>query len=327
VKSQRGYKKTSERSLKISHATYLVLGHCTAALTVSALMAIASVALAQDIEPRAYSNAPVGVNFLMVGYGYTRGGLPFDPALPVTNMSLTTKSALLTYTHALNLWGKSGKIDFLVPYTFLSGSAEFAGAPVDRVVNGFADPLFRASINLYGAPALSLKEFANYKQNLIIGTSLRVSVPAGQYDETRVVNLGANRWSIRPEVGISKAVRAWTLELTAGATLYSANKDFIHGITRLQDPIYLSEGHAIYNFTRGLWVSLDGTYFTGGQSTLESVRSNSLQRNWRAGGTLALPIDRHNSLKLYASKGVSARTGNNFDLIGIAWQYRWGAGL
>src|SRR6516164_7468060 len=194
-------------------------------------MAIASCAYAQDIEPRVYSNAPVGVNFLMVGYGYTRGGLSFDPALPVTNVSLETKSALLTYTRVLDLWGKSGKIDFLVPYTFLSGSADFAGESVTRVVNGFGDPLFRASVNLYGAPALTLKEFANYRQNWIIGASLLLSMPSGQYDKSRVVNLGANRWSVRPEMGISKAVGAWTLELTAGATLFSANRDFYRGTT------------------------------------------------------------------------------------------------
>jgi hypothetical protein len=298
-----------------------------AVLTVCALMAVTSVSHAQDIEPRAYSNAPVGVNFLMVDFGYTRGGLPFDPSLPVTNVILQTKSGLLTYTRALDLRGKSGKIDVLIPYTFLSGSADFAGATLERVVNGFGDPWFRASINFYGAPALTLKEFPNYKQNLIIGASLRVSVPAGQYDETRVVNLGANRWSMRPEVGISKAVRAWTLELTAGATLYSANKDFFHGVTRLQGPIYSSEGHAIYNFKRGLWVSLDGTYFAGGRSTLDGVRSNNLQQNWRAGVTFALPVDTRNALRLYASRGVSARTADNFDLVGIAWQYRWGAGL
>jgi hypothetical protein len=131
---------------------------------VCVILGLASIAHAQGIEPRAYSNAPIGVNFVMLGYGYTRGGLSFDPALPVTNASLTTQSAFLTYTRVLDLWGKSGKIDALVPYTFLSGSADFAGAPFERVVNGFADPLFRASINLYGAPALTLKEFADYRR-------------------------------------------------------------------------------------------------------------------------------------------------------------------
>ena len=295
--------------------------------TLITCMLMASIAYAQDIEPRAYSNAPIGVNFVMVGYAFTSGGLSFDTALPVTNISLTTNSAILTYTRVVDFWGKSGKIDVLVPYTFLSGSAGFEGAPIQRVVNGFGDPYFRASINLYGAPALTLKEFANYQQDWIIGASVRLSVPASQYDDTRIVNIGTHRWSVKPEVGISKAIGAWTLELDAGATLYSANRDFFKGRTRLQDPLYSSQGHAIYNFKRDLWASADVTYFAGGRSTLDDFRVNNLQRNWRAGATLALPIDTHNSIRLYASRGVSARTGNNFDLIGIAWQYRWGGGL
>jgi hypothetical protein len=149
----------------------------------------------------------------------------------------------------------------------------------------------------------------------------------GQYDESHAVNLGTNRWFVRPEVGVSKAAGPWTLELTAGATLFSENKEFYRRTTRLQDPIYSSQGHVIYNFKRNLWASLDATYFAGGRSTLDGVRGDNYQQNWRTGATLALPIDIHNSIKLYASKGVAARTGNNFDLIGIAWQYRWGAGL
>jgi hypothetical protein len=298
-----------------------------ARLLVCAFIAAAWTVYAQDIEPRAYSNTPVGVNFLMVGYAHTRGGLSFDPALPVTNVNLNTDSGLLTYTRALDLWGKSGKIDAVIPYTFLSGSADFEGMPVQRVVNGFGDPLIRASINLYGAPALTLNEFASYRQNWIIGASLLLSLPAGQYDESRLVNLGTNRWLIRPEMGISKAVGAWTLELTAGATLYSANREFYLGTTRLQDPLYSSQSHAIYNFKRNLWASLDATYFAGGRSTINDVRRNNFQQNWRAGATLAIPIDTRNSIKLYASRGVSARTGDNFDLIGIAWQYKWGGGL
>lgn len=42
---------------------------------------------------------------------------------------------------------------------------------------------------------------------------------------------------------------------------------------------------------------------------------------------MAVPVDIRNAVKFYASRGVSARTGNNFDLLGLAWQYRWGGGL
>jgi hypothetical protein len=38
-------------------------------------------------------------------------------------------------------------------------------------------------------------------------------------------------------------------------------------------------------------------------------------------------VNRHTSVKLYGSTGVSTRTGSDFDAVGIVVQYRWGAGL
>ena len=282
---------------------------------------------AQSIEPRLYSNAPVGVNFLIMGYAYTRGALATNASLPLTHSKLTTSSAVFGYARVLDFWGKSGKFDAIVPYSWLSGSAEYAGEPVERDIAGRPDPALRLSVNLYGAPALTLDEFKHYKQDLIVGASLQVTPPWGQYDHTRLVNLGSNRWSFNPELGISKAIGPLTLELAGAATLYTDNRDFMSGHSRSQEPLYSSRGHMIYAFRSGVWASLDAIHFTGGRSTLDGQVKDDLQRNWRLGLTLALPVDVHNSVKLFASRGVAARTGNNFDLIGIAWQYRWGGGL
>jgi len=291
-----------------------------------AFLVAASALHAQGIEPRAYSNAPVGVNFLIAGYAYTRGDLEFA-TLPITDANLHTSNAVVAYARAVDFWGKSGKVDVIAPYVWLSGSADYLGQTVERVVDGFADPAFRASINLYGAPAMSLAEFAGYRQDVIVGVSLQVTAPWGQYDRSRVVNIGTNRWSFKPQVGVSKAIGPWTLELTAAVTLFTDNRDFYGGNTRSQDPLYAVQGHAIYNFSSGIWGSLDATYFSGGRTTLNGTLGNDLQQNWRVGATLALPIDVRNSVKFYASSGVSARTGNNYDLLGVAWQYRWGGGL
>ena len=281
---------------------------------------------AQSIEPRSYSNAPVGVNFLIGGYAYTRGGVSFD-TLPITDPKLTTSSAVVGYARALDLWGSSGKFDVIVPYTWLSGSAIYQGDPVRRDVDGFADPLLRMSVNFFGAPALTLPEFRSYRQDLVVGASLQVSVPAGQYDETKLINLGTNRWFFKPEIGVSKALGPWTLEGKTAVTLFTTNNDFFNGNKRSQDPLYSLQAHAIYNFSSGIWGSVDATYFAGGRTTLNGVLQVDRQQNWRMGATLAFPVDLYNSIKLYASKGVSARTGNSFDLLGIAWQYRWGGGL
>lgn len=291
------------------------------------LAAAARAGHAQDAEPRSYSNAPVGLNFLIAGYAYTRGGVAFDPALPVENEHLETHSGVLAYVRALDLWGLSAKFDAIVPFTGLSGSADYLGQPVSRDVTGFMDPRFRLSVNFYGAPALAPSEFAAYHQDLIVGASLQVSPPWGRYDPERLINLGTNRWYVKPELGVSKAAGPWTFELAGAVTFFTDNDDFFGGRVRSQRPLYSLQSHAIYNFRSGAWASLDATYFTGGRTTVDGVLDNNLQQNWRLGATLAWPLDRRNSLKLAASSGVAARTGNNFDAVAIAWQYRWGAGL
>src|SRR5512139_1113866 len=231
------------------------MGRTARSMTAATALAVGtlSVAHAQDMGPRSYSNAPVGLNFLIGGYAYTRGGLAFDSSVPVTNPQLTTSSAVLAYGRVLDFWGKSAKLNVIVPFTGLTGTAEYAGQAVSRVVSGFTDPLVKLSVNLYGAPALSLKEFASYEQDLIVGASLRVTAPLGQYDDTKVVNLGTNRWSFKPEVGVSQALGRWTLEATAAVTLFTDNTDFFHSNTRSQDPLYSFEGHVIYSFSSGIW--------------------------------------------------------------------------
>jgi outer membrane putative beta-barrel porin/alpha-amylase len=291
------------------------------------LVVAASSVAAQDLEPRAYSNTPIGLNFLNAGYAYTRGGLAFGPQLPITNPNLNTSSGVIAYARVLDLWGMSAKFDATVPYTWLSGTADYKGETVPRNVNGFANSAFRLSINLYGGPALTLKEFADWEQDLIIGASFRVFAPWSQYDDSKLVNIGTNRWSFKPEVGISKAVGPWTFEATAGVTFYTKNDDFFDSKTLSQDPLYSMQGHVIYGFRSGIWASLDATYFTGGRTTVNGVLNSDLEQNWRVGATLVLPVNRENSIKFYASSGVSSRTGNGYDLIGVAWQYRFGGGI
>lgn len=291
------------------------------------LIAAAGGAAAQDIEPRTYSNTPIGVNFLIAGYVYTEGGLSVDPTLPLTNAQVRTYTGVLGYARSIDVLGRSGKFDVVLPYGSFSGTGDLAGQPVQREMTGFGDPRLRFSVNFYGAPALSLAEFADYQQDLILGASVQVSVPVGQYDDTKLINLGNNRWSVKPEIGASKAVGQWTFELMAAATFFTDNHDFFGGKTRSQDPIYSTQMHVIYSFQSGIWAALDATYFNGGRTTTDGVQGNNLIQNSRAGLTVALPVDRRNSVKLYATRSLSTSIGGSYDLYGVAWQYRWGAGL
>lgn len=283
-------------------------------------------ARAQDLEPRAYSNAPDGLNFLIVGYAHAEGGLVTDPAIPLENPHLEVPGAVVAYARTFGLWNRSAKVAVALPYAWLSGSADVNGVPQERVVDGFGDPKIGFTINLYGAPALSLKEFASYRQKLIIGASVAASAPYGQYDDDRLINIGSNRWSLKAEVGASWAVRRWILELDAGATGYQDNDDFYGGQKREQDTVYATQGHVIYGFKSGIWGAIDATYYTGGQTRVNGADSGEELGNTRIGLTLVFPINRHNSVKLYTSSGISVRSGTDFDVGGMAWQYRWGGG-
>lgn len=295
--------------------------------SLSALALVAGRLPAQEIEPRSYANVPVGVNFLVAGVVQTRGGLSFDSTVPITDEALRTTSLVLGYAHAFPLWGRSAKFDAGVPYTRLSGTAEYLGAPVERNVTGFGRPVLRLSYNFHGAPALGLAQFRDWRQELIVGASLQVSPPLGQYDEDRIVNIASNRWSFKPELGLSKAAGPWIGELKLAATVYTDNDRFYGGSTRSQDPLYAVQGNLIRGLASGAWWSLDATYFAGGRSQVDGRYNRDLQQNWRIGASLSLPVDRKNSLKFAVSSGVYARTGNSFDAAGVSWQHRWGGGF
>ena len=221
-------------------------------------------AAAQEAEPRSYSNAPVGLNFLIAGFVHSEGKLAFDPSLSIADAKFRAETAAVAYVRTLDLWGKSAKLDLIVPYSSFVAEADVADVHRIRRMPGLLDPRLRLSVNWVGAPALSPAEFENYRQDLIIGTSLQISAPVGQYDDTKLLNLGNNRWSIRPELGISKAWDQWTVEVAPSVTFFSENTDFFNGKRFQQAPFYLVQGHVIYNFPSGIWASLDAIYYIRG---------------------------------------------------------------
>jgi len=297
-----------------------------AAILAATILMPEAAAYGQALEPRSYANTPVGINFVLLGYGHTEGEVGFDASVPITDAKLHIDAGLAAYARSLDLWGLSGKFLAVVPFGETSGSATAAGQQVERNVFGLADPLLRVSVNFFGAPALSLADFPSYQQDLILGASLQVTVPLGQYNSNKLLNLGTNRWSVKPELGMSKAWGRLTLELIPGITFFTTNNDFLHGHTLEQDPIYSLQGHLIYQFSPAFWAALDTTYYTGGRTTVNGEKGPE-PADARVGMTFALSMTRYQSIKLYGSTGAYNRTENNFWAIGIAWQYRWGGGL
>jgi hypothetical protein len=269
----------------------------------------------QEIEARTYSNTPIGINFLSAGVVQAK----------TNNYSLT--SEVMSLTHIFDAGGQSGKLTLVLPYAQFSGSKIIGGRTVNASTEGLSDPLIKAAINLYGAPALTLDQFKDYQQDLIAGVSLAASIPWGKYDDNQLINVGANRWFIQPGLGVSKAVGPWRFELAGAGIFYTSNTDYMGGNSLSQNPVYSTQTHGIYYFQNTAWISVDATYFIGGQSYLNGNPISSSQENWRFGTTMSYPVNKHNSIRLSASTGAYSRTNNSYDLYGISWQYRFGGGL
>ena len=267
---------------------------------------------AQEIEARAYSNAPIGMNFLTGGLAQAKSG------------SYTLNTQALSLTHVIDVAGQSGRLTLVLPYAELTGTGQVGAQTINASAEGLSDPLIKASLNLYGAPALTNTEFMNYRQDLIIGASIAASIPWGQYNSNQMINVGANRSLIQPAMGLSQAVGPWRLELAGMATIYTSNNNFMGNNTLSQDPIYSGETHVIYYFPNTAWISAGATYFTGGQTYVNGLAVSGTQENWRFGSTLSYPIDKSNSIRLSGSKGVYSRTDTSYNAVGISWQYRWG---
>ena len=299
-----------------------------AVLAAALLCAAASAAHAQSIEPRAYSNAPVGVNFLIAGYASRAAACRSTP-LCRSPIPAHRPRRGLGLRATLDVWGKSGKFDVDRAYTLaLRHRAYLLGEPVQRDVDGFGDPLFRLSVNLYGAPALSLAEFKSLPSRTSSSArACRCRRRRGSTIRRKLVNLGMNRWFVKPELGVSKALGPLTLEGKAAVTLFTTNDDFFNGGRRAQDPLYSAQGHVIYNFPHGMWGSGRRDLLHRRTHHAQRRAAGDLQQNWRAGATLAIPVDVRNSSSSTRAPARIPRTGNSFDLIGIAWQYRWGGGI
>lgn len=279
---------------------------------------------AQELEPGAYQNVPIGVNVFIAGYGYSTGNVLFDAALPVEGAIATIHAVAFGYLRTIDIFGRAAKFDVQVPVTSAHFEGFVAGEFRTRSPKGLADPRARLSVNVLGSPALGLPEFASYRQRTILGASLQVTIPVGQYDEDRAINLGAHRWAFRPEVAISQAYKRWIFEGSAGAWLFTENGEYFGGSTLAQRPLVFVKGSAIYSFRRNVWASFSYGRATGGETELDGVLRNDLQTNDRIGGTLSMPAGRASSLRVVFTTGVTTRLGADFDSITVAYQHSWG---
>jgi hypothetical protein len=296
------------------------------AAVLALLPALASRLVAQELEPRAFAPVPTGVNFVAAGYGYSFGNVLLDPSIPVEDGTGKVHSLVGAYVRTFSFFGMSAKVDAIVPFAFGDWEGKLAGQDTSRSATGFGDPSVRLAVNFIGAPALEIPRFMTYRQGTIVGASLRVVAPLGQYDETKLINLGTNRWTFIPRLGVSRRLGHWTVEGVGSVWLFTANPDFL-GTHLQQDPLWTLQANVSYTFDGGAWLAVDGGWGSGARANVNGVKADTDQQNARFGATAAYPLTRRASLKLSWISGASTRLGADFDSLVLLYQYRWGGGL
>src|SRR5882672_2267061 len=285
----------------------------------------------QDLAPRAYIITPIHTNAVTMAYSFSTGNLIFDGSAPITDATAKLNVPVFSLFHTLSLLGRSANFSASLPY----GVGNFRGTVTDAEAHayrsGMLDSSFRFSVNLKGGAAMDQRDFVKWRQKTLLGVSIRVVAPTGQYDSTKLINYGANRWAFRPEIGLSRRWGHWLLDTYGGAWFFTTNHEYFSrnayspGINvQTQSPIGAFEGHLSYDVKPRLWASLDGNFWFGGRTSINGlVNSQTLQRNSRIGGTVSFPVSKHQSLKVSYSRGTYIRFGGNYDNVSLAWQYSW----
>jgi hypothetical protein len=291
----------------------------------------ADVCCAQDLAPRAYIITPIHSNAITLTYSFFDGSLLFEGTIPITGANARVSVSIFNYTHSLRLFGRTANFTGSLPYGIGNLRGTVVGAEAFAYRSGLLPASFRFSVNLVGGPAMNVAEFRKWRQKTVVGISLRLVPKTGQYDPTKLINFGANRWAFKPELGFSRRWGHWILDAYGGAWFYTANPEFFsHNQfssgtnTQTQSPIGSFEGHLSYDFKPRLWVSLDANYWFGGTTSLNGVENfSTLQKNSRIGATAAIPLTRHQSVKLSYNNGAYIRYGGNLQNISVGWQYSW----
>ena len=279
---------------------------------------------AQELEPRSFTNIPTGMNFGVVGYAWTQGNILLDPALTIEDLNATVHGLVAAYARSINVFGKSAKIDAILPFATGDWSGLLNQEQRYTSRTGFGDPRIRFSINLIGAPALNIEEYKAYRQKAILGFNIQAYLPLGQYFPDRLINLGSNRFTFRTQIGLSQRIEKWHLEAYASFWTFMKNNDFYGGKELKQNPIYTIKIHVIRSLPKGIWLAADAGYANGGISTINGDKRESHISTFRMGGTLAVPLGKHHSLKLFGFSTFRLDKGPDYDLLSLAYQFRWG---
>ena len=285
----------------------------------------ATTAGAQELTPRTYWPAPTGTRVAVLAYSLSYGDVYFDPSIPLNGVDSTINSGVLAYMQTLAIKGRTANLLLELPYAWGDTGGLILNQSAQTDVSGFGDFGVTLTVNLRGAPAMTPLEFHLLRTapRPILGASIKVLFPTGQYESNRLINVGANRWAVRAQVGsILPLAPKWLLESSVGVWFFGDDAEFVTG-RKEQDPVLGIPMHLVRRIRPGFWASLDVTYFSGGRQTIGGNQLDDAQSNLKIGGTLMIPLKGHNSLKLSYADGSVTKYGTDFDQILLSYFYIW----
>ena len=285
-------------------------------------------ARSQDAEPRRWTPMPTGVNVVGVGYGNTAGDIAFDPVVLLEDVESVAHTLSISYVRSFSMFGRSARFDAIVPMQSIHWKGLLDGERASATRKGMADPVVRLSINLYGAPAMGMEEFqksaASQPANTVLGAGLVLAVPLGEYFEDKLLNLGQNRYMLRPQIGVLHTRGMWSFELTGSTYFYSDNDEFFGGNTLETDPVPALQAHVIRVIKPGVWASLSAAYGWRGASVVDAVPKRDDKRNLVGAVSFGFPVTPSQSIKVaYIVLKTNTDTGADLDTLAVVWSMRF----
>jgi len=282
---------------------------------------------AQDLSPRAYLITSSHSNAVTLTYSYYSGGIQLNGVLPDANATGTYSVPIFTYYHSFGIFGHSSNVNVAIPYGIGTFQGEVANRSGQIYRSGLVDTTLRLSVNLKGGPEMQPAQFAKWTQKTLLGVSLKVLLPTGQYDPNKLINWGGNRWALKPEFGFSRRRKHIILDAYAGVWFYTTNPRYFSPSgpqPQSEKPIGSFEGHLSYDIKPRMWLSLDGNFWFGGTTSLSDIENPATrQTSSRIGGTASFPLTKHQSIKFSYANGTYVRFGGNYQNVAVAWQYSW----
>lgn len=177
-------------------------------------------------------------------------------------------------------------------------------------------------VNISGAPALTRREFAQWQPDFYLTGSIGVTAPTGLYKGTRLVNIGKNRWTFKPQLSYGKYLDPHLLlAVNANVQLFTANDKYKGSERQRQKALYGMEGHLSHDLGDPAWLSFDAIYAHGGTTKIEGVSQGNRQQTLRLGASGSFNMDSATAISAsfknsVAKKGYTPET-TTFSIISI----------